>query len=1268
MSSTIHALHGAYESLNGQRTTSRTTPAIERAESSTGSDALNPFKLVNDFFDTNLSSRSKESSSGNTEDVINGFADGAQIVSKGLHALGQLHPFIGVAVGAFVLVITLDLARRDNDRKVIAVKLQMQDLMMVFFELRHYRSSQERGKDGVTIAQRLEGLMITIAEDVKKCGSACDAYIKKGFLGTLFFVYPLSTQAEQTLAKTIKSTIYENRLAEFAETFMEHRRKLELAFALHSSAGIDDANEKLDHHTNRLRTIEKKLDMIAVFRQVETQRERELQKFITDNGGVKYCLNNDDLLAELVNKSGETISRIGGKETSRKTTDLHGIRKKLFKELMEDIDEVFNRNMVLFEKKLDMHGKQMQEVIQSESDHIINSLLAGAHDRIIDPDLQRIWKDMGWKGSVKARHFVLALHDYYADQLSQGSGSPISPSHEKSPLMTSRPTPKRTQSIMMKRQDDKWALAYITAAYVQPILEAVDDDGTGFVSVKEVNTFVSEKPDGWSLPHWIAYWAVGWQASISIYKNKIYSLVQTMFKTLEHIMPSNRRAVDEYLFHASFWRIELLLRSTRSVNPKIFSDSDLMRITENFSISEEDRLEQNLIDVAYELDSLATVSLVTGEGRIERFAFPLIYLLLRRHLKVLTLACKHVLDTEELSALNESLVSVLLSIDYRIHNLEAIFKQTHLDVQARFGNFAFGMFQLSCGDIKRIPINNSFASWTEDGEGVDRTSAPLTAEKIQYKLAQISKSILKYGIQDAFHSTNYYEFEPARLRKTSHPVQGTWTGHCAKTEGAETITYILRLSFRLDEDRKKLLGKGEDFSTTFELEGQVKRGVMGHEFTFSVIDDEDGRKAAGVLDSATGTITIGFTDKRQKDNPDEPCYKMFQLRRTPPSLLRYRYTSDQFAEDPVRSRWSFACSAALHQAQERLWSRRFFETRFSERKRFVELSTRNLIVHMGLTPQQPLNSTELGELEYLRRDLNPSEARFYHALSEFEIQKLPWHPAWGCDWCGRRITKCRVLCMHCMSEDLSDNIDLCGACMDKTPAKRGFTHELSHDVIKVEETLHDFYFARVVEAARAQVGQAKNVFRMMETNEEGGNVRMSVVSDNGHQVLCVCCAKPMSTPCWACVICAKDVFICTECDRQRISPPPLSSHKLNHPLIRIRDTSIMGPDATAEERISALQQRVINLEHKLSTRLAVMDAKVEERLMAMEQRVEQRLIDFEAKAELRFDTLEALMKQLVAQTAALPSIYTQIVKDQVRNSMPTTPTSPRWFQSSLSPR
>ena len=61
-----------------------------------------------------------------------------------------------------------------------------------------------------------------------------------------------------------------------------------------------------------------------------------------------------------------------------------------------------------------------------------------------------------------------------------------------------------------------------------------------------------------------------------------------------------------------------MLRSTRTVNPKILQDPDLTRMTEIYSTAEEERIDANLRDVAYELDTPTTVSLITGEGRIER--------------------------------------------------------------------------------------------------------------------------------------------------------------------------------------------------------------------------------------------------------------------------------------------------------------------------------------------------------------------------------------------------------------------------------------------------------------------------------------------------------------------------------------------------------------------------------------------------------------------------------------------------------------------------
>jgi hypothetical protein len=88
----------------------------------------------------------------------------------------------------------------------------------------------------------------------------------------------------------------------------------------------------------------------------------------------------------------------------------------------------------------------------------------------------------------------MALHDYYTDRLNTDP-SPSSPTNLDLPS----PPPSGRSSLAAPRKwnNDKWALAYINAAYVQPILEAVDDDGTGFVSINEVNTFVAERPDNW---------------------------------------------------------------------------------------------------------------------------------------------------------------------------------------------------------------------------------------------------------------------------------------------------------------------------------------------------------------------------------------------------------------------------------------------------------------------------------------------------------------------------------------------------------------------------------------------------------------------------------------------------------------------------------------------------------------------------------------------------------------------------------------------------
>ncbi len=47
-------------------------------------------------------------------------------------------------------------------------------------------------------------------------------------------------------------------------------------------------------------------------------------------------------------------------------------------------------------------------------------------------------------------------------------------------------------------EDDTWMLDYLNSAHLQPLLETVDNDDTGFITTKEINTFVESKPPNWT--------------------------------------------------------------------------------------------------------------------------------------------------------------------------------------------------------------------------------------------------------------------------------------------------------------------------------------------------------------------------------------------------------------------------------------------------------------------------------------------------------------------------------------------------------------------------------------------------------------------------------------------------------------------------------------------------------------------------------------------------------------------------------------------------
>lgn len=96
---------------------------------------------------------------------------------------------------------------------------------------------------------------------------------------------------------------------------------------------------------------------------------------------------------------------------------------------------------------------------------------------------------------MKAKVFVLTFRDHIRTDNSV-SGTPILnrvalPDKEADSSMLQPPTPNPAD-----KESDEWVLDYIDVAYVQPIVEAMDEDGSGFISVKEANSFALARPKG----------------------------------------------------------------------------------------------------------------------------------------------------------------------------------------------------------------------------------------------------------------------------------------------------------------------------------------------------------------------------------------------------------------------------------------------------------------------------------------------------------------------------------------------------------------------------------------------------------------------------------------------------------------------------------------------------------------------------------------------------------------------------------------------------
>ncbi|KAL1952244.1 hypothetical protein VTO73DRAFT_1393 [Trametes versicolor] len=941
------------------------------------------------------------------ESGVERFADSIPVLKKALNELSKIHPVVTVAVLAFEAVIELELTRRENDRRVTVLFVEMKAVMLVITNFKNIRSN-DIGQDGIVLSDRLHELAESTAEDIKQCANLCDAFLKS-----------------KLLLRVLKGPLWAERFAASMERFARRKEEYSLALAMHTASTVSKMAVDVE-------SINYKIELMhTLFEKYMTATERNLVAEVEKKGGAAKVRHDDALLRTLMGATATKDPVVGlnlreerakGPQTeaapgvSRMRTQAKGTDgaagldrtfglEDLKKELREDLDYTIERNFAVFVKKYDFQAQLM-------SDRIIHAVEAavgsGSHSRIKNVDLQNLWKEMNWTGVVKGRILVHALREHY----SQDDLVPASPT--------------ATEIVM----SDKWTLEYLNIAWLHPILEAIDDDTSGYISVSEVNRFMQRLPPelNWSLPYWLAYWAVGWKCATTMYLDEVQRLISEFHQSLPCVLAINRPPIDWYLnFITPCWT--LLAGMNR------YNDSYMCERFNAYIEHEEARLKANLEKFNYRIDALDTLKLVIGSSRIERCAAPLVCLLLRNDVRKVKAAKTFILPEDEFRSSELSMSTIDIALADRCKELQETFRQRKLDPKVELKKFASGLLHHFDRDDNPIPGDwwagpgsvdyiYSIGAWRNTDTDWEVDTAGITT---------LTEVPLDTSVYDAVERETEDDL-------TSDPavnaIVGTWNGFLYEdnlypTRPMTTLFFhAAPPSTQSSSDEPttghKFVGEGTDYEgSEYSVTGTCVASEEGVDVEWCMEYDGD------VTLYFVGRILDEFTlSGNQRYDKEVPGHAYLILKKAPAEYLCYRpppfelYSQphplnidyDVTPEQRARGWWRYALNAVLHDVRRKRWTWSFF----AERRR-----VRQLWFTMRTGPDHSNHSDHT--LREMHQFATTADARVYYGLTELANKMTYRYDNLTCESpnCRRNLSITIVACLDCLSADLRFVVAFC---------------------------------------------------------------------------------------------------------------------------------------------------------------------------------------------------------------------------------------------------
>ncbi|KAH9994244.1 hypothetical protein BJV77DRAFT_995584 [Russula vinacea] len=294
------------------------------------------------YFASTAAGDGKTAIGESVKERIDTFFEEMPVFMNALDELVALHPFIGVAVITFKTVYILELKRRENDKKIIALYVEMKDAMGALLLLKDVKDDRFIAPDGLTLEDRLKSLVDRTADDIKSCSNSCDTYLKKKLLPKVFL-----------------ESIWNAKFLDFH--------------------GVDKANAKLDAIGDMTHTLNEKMDvMVVVFQQLVSPEQKQISALVDEMGGVSALRNNDKMLLyldETVSKASSTLGAEGRRAPRENSTDAKPSADNIVNEIFEDPDAAAEKNQIVFFHKFEAQKNQIiQElslVVEREGDRII---------------------------------------------------------------------------------------------------------------------------------------------------------------------------------------------------------------------------------------------------------------------------------------------------------------------------------------------------------------------------------------------------------------------------------------------------------------------------------------------------------------------------------------------------------------------------------------------------------------------------------------------------------------------------------------------------------------------------------------------------------------------------------------------------------------------------------------------------------------------------------------------------------------------------------